>query len=129
MNLVQRVLMCALSIKLRITKTKARILIHVVPNSYTKHMILIFSWSTGHFLITNSKPQPCSYRDPAIDYRGIYPAIKYYRGMNSAINLYRCLLAFNFYRGSYRDPAIAYRGIAGSLDRGIAGSRYEHGCG
>jgi hypothetical protein len=51
MNLEQCVLICTLSIKVRITKTKARTLIHAVQISYTKHMILIFSWSTGFFTI------------------------------------------------------------------------------
>jgi len=47
MKLTQHVLMCVLSVQVRITKVKARTLIHDGSISSTKHMIFIFSWTTG----------------------------------------------------------------------------------
>ena len=48
MKLAQHVLMCVLSVKVRITKIDTRKLIHGGPISCTKHMISIFSWTTGY---------------------------------------------------------------------------------
>jgi hypothetical protein len=49
MKLAQHVLMCVLSVKVRITKIETRKLIHGGPISCTKHMISIFSWTTGSY--------------------------------------------------------------------------------
>ena len=57
--------------------------------------------SAANFQKTDkNSPRTCSYRGPAISYRGIYPAIDFYRVTNPAIKIYRGICtAIKFYRG------------------------------